>query len=226
MFSANGSSVKMETLKINSQLLQLPAEICNNEKVFNEFFSFETWKSLSPAIREHLTSNFLPDFCDSNLEEKEKTINTLLSRNIINFNTEVLSKLQNSLASGKLSNSNKKKHKKKLPNKREKLKSYDECQRISRMLKKLSKSRETILQTNSNKLVTSASTNCPRSAFYIYKCSTKRYFSELQNISMCDETGLSSDDLEDYSVINTGSKRRKTINKMVCLALAFGHNYV
>lgn len=217
MFTANGSSVQMETVKINSQLLQLPAEICSNEKIFDEFFSFETWKSLSPAIRDHLSSNFLPDFYDSNPEEKEKTINTLLSRNIINFNTEVLSKLQNSLASGKLSNSSKKKHKKSWPSRREKLKSYEDCQRICRMLKKLTDSRDQILQSNNNKLVISTSAHCPRSVFHIYKSSKKRYFSELQNISMCDDTGLSSDDLEDYSLVNTRGKRRKMHKNLVIL---------
>lgn len=216
MFSANGSSVKMETVKINSQLLQLPAEICSNEKIFDEFFSFETWKSLSPAIREHLTSNFLPDFCDGNRKEKEKTINILLSRKVLNFNVEVLSKLQKNLASGKLPNSNKKKQKNKWLKKREKLKGYEECQRICRMLKKLSNSRDRILQANSNKLEINSSANYPRSAFQIYKRSTKRYFNELEHISMCDDTGLSSDDLEEYNIINNRNKRCKMNQKLVC----------
>ncbi|XP_063706103.1 nuclear factor related to kappa-B-binding protein isoform X2 [Culicoides brevitarsis] len=209
MFSEN-SGVDMETVKINSHTLQLPAELCSNEAIFNQFFSFETWKSLSPAIREHLTSNFLPDFCDDNLEEKEKTINTLLSRQIVNFNTEVLSKLQRSLASGHGSTGNKKKHKKRWPSKRDKIKSFEECQRVCRMMKKLSKSRSSCLfESNSNKIVLNTSEHSPRSAFQIYRRSIKRYFSELENLSMLDDAELSSDDLEDYHVIEMGCKRRK-----------------
>lgn len=184
--------------------------------------------SLSPAIREHLTSNFLPDFCDNNRKEKEKTMNLLLSRNIVNFNTEVLSKLQKSLASGTIANSNKKKkHKKNWRNKREKLKSYEECQRVCRMLKKLSNARDSILQTNTSKLVINSSVSCPRSAFHIYTRSTKRYFSELENISMCDDTGLSSDDLEEqtyadlHNISNSGTKRRKMNQKLVCFYVIF-----
>lgn len=205
-------------MKINSHSLQLPSELCGSETIFNEFFSFETWKSLSPAIREHLTSNFLPDFCDDNIEEKEKTINTLLSRRIVNFNTEVLAKLQSSLASGKLQSSSKKKHKKGWPNKRDKLKSFEECQRICQMLKKLSKSRKTFLfEADGKKVELNSSAHSPRSAFQIYKRSMKRYFNELENISMVDDAELSPDDLEEYHVISMGNKRRKTNTKMVSI---------
>lgn len=167
MFSFKKPTIEIETVKINSHCLQLPKEICSNPKVFDEFFSFETWKSLSSPVREHLTSNFLPDFCEDNSEESEKTLNMLLSRKIKNFDIEVLNELQKNLTRGSLSSI--KKNKKNKLNKKGKLKGFDECQKIFRLNKKLMNARNKLLSGNNSDLLTKNLSGYPLSAIKIYK---------------------------------------------------------
>uniref|UniRef100_A0A336LWB3 CSON005634 protein n=1 Tax=Culicoides sonorensis TaxID=179676 RepID=A0A336LWB3_CULSO len=149
----------MEVVKINSEALQLPKEICKNVTLFDEFFSLNTWNCLSPAIREHLTSNFLPDFCENNTKEKDKTINLLLSRKLKKFNMEALTKLHKHFST----KSRLKKNLKRLINK-EQFRGYDECQRICRLFKNLKNSRKFFLKS-SDKSLFNLSMNIPGSTF-------------------------------------------------------------
>ncbi|XP_034232417.1 uncharacterized protein LOC117640193 isoform X3 [Thrips palmi] len=75
---------KLEDCKVNGTVLQLPQGLCEQEDVFQQLLSHETWKNLSSANREHL-KKFLPTFTSNNDAEQEASLQLLFSGENMRF---------------------------------------------------------------------------------------------------------------------------------------------
>lgn len=75
---------KLEDCKVNGTVLQLPQGLCEQEDVFQQLLSHETWKNISSASREHL-KKFLPNFKSNNDAEQEATLQLLFSGENVRF---------------------------------------------------------------------------------------------------------------------------------------------
>ncbi|KAF4520073.1 hypothetical protein B566_EDAN007930 [Ephemera danica] len=94
-------SDRIEEVCLGSERLTLPQGLCENQEIFNEFFSLDTWNNvLSNEQREHL-KQFLPSFPQNEEKEQEETINNLFSRSNFKFGNP-LSKLCSDLHNGYL----------------------------------------------------------------------------------------------------------------------------
>jgi nuclear factor related to kappa-B-binding protein len=101
--SSSGSndfeSNNFEKAKIENELLQLPKGLCENADIFNEFFSVDTWNTLSADIQGHLL-NFLPKFEENVDEENNATLQELFTGQLERFGQTPLNKLQQDLEAG------------------------------------------------------------------------------------------------------------------------------
>lgn len=135
---------QFESTKITTEIINLPKELCEDKNVFNEFFSLETWHSLSDPIRKHL-GMFLPAFTDNVEFEKRSTIESLFSNRITRFGSCPLERLQRMLEDGncrpEISTLNKSIAKAERREQR-----FQECERLTDLARKVSISRERTLR--------------------------------------------------------------------------------
>lgn len=200
----------LDTVKILSETLQLPSGLCRNKAIFDEFFSLATWNSLSPAIRDHLLSNFLPEFFEDNKDEKDSTIEMLLSKNITRFDVCMLSKFQKDLANEDLTPKSIK-IKMKQSKKDRRKRTFEECERVYCLSKKLIRSKENILkEVSCIKIEPTNETDYDvHPTSLIYKKSKKRYYEELASISISNGNDLSSDEMDEYEMHSIKIKKRR-----------------
>lgn len=135
---------QFESTKITTEIINLPKELCEDKSVFNEFFSLETWHSLSDPIRKHL-GLFLPAFSDNVESERRNTIEALFSNRITRFGSCPLERLQRMLEEGncrpEISTLNKSIAKAERREQR-----FQECERLTEVARKVSMSRERTLR--------------------------------------------------------------------------------
>lgn len=77
---------RLEDAIVCGQRLQLPQGLCENSKVFKEFFSARMWNSLTDASRQHL-KQFLPSFPENDNTEKNVTLQKLFNCEQIGFSS-------------------------------------------------------------------------------------------------------------------------------------------
>ncbi|XP_055380378.1 nuclear factor related to kappa-B-binding protein [Condylostylus longicornis] len=141
----------LELAKICGQTLHLPKGLCENEDIFKEFFSLDTWNQVPSNFQAFLKNKFLPVFPEgaNNEMEQTKTIKMLFNNEINSFNKSPLSILQKNLEDGnyrpdliKIRESIEKS--KRIENK------FKECERVSKLSKTLMISREKLLRAAYN----------------------------------------------------------------------------
>ncbi|XP_058836675.1 uncharacterized protein LOC131693122 isoform X4 [Topomyia yanbarensis] len=91
--SLKDSSRQFESTKITTEIIKLPKDLCEDQAIFREFFSLDTWNCLSNPIQKHLCS-FLPMFTGTIDYEILNTIEALFSNKITRFDYCPLKKLQ------------------------------------------------------------------------------------------------------------------------------------
>ncbi|XP_062544809.1 nuclear factor related to kappa-B-binding protein isoform X2 [Armigeres subalbatus] len=136
---------QFESTKITTEIINLPKELCEDKEVFKEFFSMETWHSLSDPIRKHL-GMYLPMFTDNIEFEKKSIIESLFNNRLTRFDSCPLERLQRMLEEGncrpEISTLNKSIAKAERREQR-----FQECERLTEVARKVSMSRERILRT-------------------------------------------------------------------------------
>ncbi|XP_065082462.1 nuclear factor related to kappa-B-binding protein [Ochlerotatus camptorhynchus] len=183
------SRKQFESTKITTEIINLPKELCEDKTVFKEFFSLDTWHSLSDPIRKHL-GLFLPMFTDNIEFEKNSTIESLFSNRITRFGSCPLERLQQSLEEGncrpEISTLNKSIAKAERREQR-----FQESERLTELARKVSVSRERTLR----KVCQNTQPNELSSSQYVYAAKSplfssanalrakKRYLQEISSIA-------------------------------------------
>ena len=225
-----GNQEDYELVKLLTETFNLPKDLCEDPEIFREFFSMDTWNTLSDDIQNTLASNLLPTFPDHDDYEKQRTIQMLFNNEIERFGQTPLNTFQANLEDGNFRPDILKLNKSlKRANEREQR--YQECERVSRLAKDLHSSRTELLKLAYSqpaggitklrsvgavpKLSSSAAANRAK----------KRYFQEITSIT--EELGVSaqfSDD-ENYPEGPSPSlttKQKMTISGLVVSLLFYG----
>ncbi|XP_012161990.1 uncharacterized protein LOC101457654 [Ceratitis capitata] len=151
-YTSDSEDLQLDTLeqaKINNEVLRLPRGLCENDKIFDEFFSVETWNDLPEAMRIRL-DQYLPNF--SNLLthqevdlEKQRTLLMLFNGELRRFGRSPLIDLQHGLEDGNfrpdilhlrqnIAKSRRREHR------------FQRCEHLSRLARELFLSRERLLR--------------------------------------------------------------------------------
>lgn len=89
---------KLETVHLCGSRFQLPQGLCERTDIFYEFFSAQTWNSLSEVNKQHLR-DFLPTFPENDEQEKNVTLQKLFDGDTFRF-TNPLQDFHNHLKAG------------------------------------------------------------------------------------------------------------------------------
>lgn len=190
--------IPLESTRILKQQIELPKGLCENPKIFNEFFSLDTWNNLPIPIKEHLC-RFLPQFSNnSNENEHEQaiTIAKLFNNNINRFSSSPLIDFQRNLEEGNY-RPDISRLRTNIQKSLRREQKFQEYERISRMSQSLLVSREKLLRVAYDTAPTAA-LRVDRIIHPTPKLSStvaslrakKRYFQEISNIA--DGVGLNS----------------------------------
>lgn len=205
--------VKFENLRIENESVQIPEELCRNKEIFKEFFSLNTWNNLSKAVKEHLTSNFLPENLTSP-QIQQSTITELFSGGLKRFTIAPMQKLQEDLEKGAYRKTMLK-HKQKSIKRRRRKQRFLEHLRVLKLAKTLRKSKQNLLTSNESQAKLSKKLDCFESSEKtfndIFQKSRKRYYSELSMVlrEVGDDFDLSSDEESEIQKLYAMKKRQK-----------------
>lgn len=75
----------LEEILLGNEIVEIPSDLFENEEIFNQFFSSETWNELLPEDVKLSLLKFLPTFDENDLEEKTKTIDMLFGKEKFHF---------------------------------------------------------------------------------------------------------------------------------------------
>jgi len=81
--------VVMEEVRLGSNTVELPSDLYENEDIFNQFFSIDTWNDLLPEEVKLGLLNLLPSFPVDDIDEKAKTIEMLFGKENFHFGNPV-----------------------------------------------------------------------------------------------------------------------------------------
>jgi len=94
-----GNEPVLEEVLLGSRTVEIPSDLYENEDIFNQFFSIDTWNDLlSEEVKLGLL-NLLPSFPADDIDEKAKTIEMLFGKENFHFGNP-LSKFRNDLLAG------------------------------------------------------------------------------------------------------------------------------
>eukprot|EP00092_Neocalanus_flemingeri_P094512 GFUD01120196.1.p1 GENE.GFUD01120196.1~~GFUD01120196.1.p1 ORF type:complete len:859 (-),score=207.49 GFUD01120196.1:242-2818(-) len=94
-----GNEVVMEEILLGKSTVELPSDLYENEELFNQFFSIDTWNDLLPEEVKLGLLNLLPSFPTDDIDEKAKTIEMLFGKDNFHFGNPV-EKFRQDLLSG------------------------------------------------------------------------------------------------------------------------------
>nr|XP_014097055.2 uncharacterized protein LOC106622416 isoform X1 [Bactrocera oleae]XP_014097056.2 uncharacterized protein LOC106622416 isoform X1 [Bactrocera oleae]XP_014097057.2 uncharacterized protein LOC106622416 isoform X1 [Bactrocera oleae] len=139
----------LELAKIRNELLRLPRGLCENMKIFHEFFSIDTWNNIPEAIRASLEKH-LPDFTNMLTTqeisvEMQRTLSMLFNGDLMRFGHSPLFDLQQELESGNF-RPDVLKLRQSIAKSRRREQRFQRCERLSQLAKELFLSRERLLQ--------------------------------------------------------------------------------
>jgi len=83
------NEVVMEEVRLGNNTIELPSDLYENEKLFNQFFSIDTWNDLLPEEVKLGLLNLLPSFPSDDIDEKAKTIEMLFGKENFHFGNPV-----------------------------------------------------------------------------------------------------------------------------------------
>ena len=86
----NGEHEQVEEVLLGDSLLEIPRDLFENEDIFNQFFSIETWNDHLPEDLKLKLFNHLPEFPENDDEEKLKTIEMLFDKEVFHFSNPLL----------------------------------------------------------------------------------------------------------------------------------------
>lgn len=84
-----GNEVVMEEILLGNNTVELPSDLYENEELFNQFFSIDTWNDLLPEEVKLGLLNLLPSFPTDDIDEKAKTIEMLFGKENFHFGNPV-----------------------------------------------------------------------------------------------------------------------------------------
>merc|ERR1719427_672608 len=79
------NEVVMEEIFLGKSTVELPSDLYENEELFHQFFSIDTWNDLLPEEVKLGLLNLLPTFPADDIDEKAKTIEMLFAKENILF---------------------------------------------------------------------------------------------------------------------------------------------
>uniref|UniRef100_A0A2S2QUV8 Nuclear factor related to kappa-B-binding protein n=1 Tax=Sipha flava TaxID=143950 RepID=A0A2S2QUV8_9HEMI len=186
-------SLKTETVVANKTELSLPVGMCEDEEVFKQLFSVNSWVCLSDQQKQHL-KNFLPTFPENDLMEKEITLRMLFGGQSFRFGVNPIDDFHDKLKNG---------HyrpdivKMKSLLRRTLKKEYRKNQRIHSFntLKKLLSGRTKIIDILNGVSTTSTINTGGSNSYTMHQQVRRRYFRELSDIKhlVGDDSDNSSD---------------------------------
>jgi hypothetical protein len=80
-----GNDVVMEEVLLGKHTVDVPSDLYENENIFNQFFSVDTWNDLLPEEVKIGLLDLLPSFPDEDIDEKVKTIEMLFGNENFHF---------------------------------------------------------------------------------------------------------------------------------------------
>lgn len=204
-------SQSLEPARILKQNLELPKGLCENPLIFNEFFSLDTWKCLPDHMKDQLKP-FLPNFSEVCADEKEAqretniTVQKLFTNQITRFESSPLIDFQQNLEEGNY-RPDISRLRGNIQKSQRREQRFQQCERISRLAKSLTVSREHLLRAaydgaDFNSLRQNSKYNVSPKKLTTTAAATrakKRYFDEIA--SLLEDVGLDVDltDDENYS---------------------------
>merc|ERR1712098_74125 len=93
-----GNEPVLEEVLLGNRTVEIPSDLYENEDIFNQFFSIDTWNDLLSEVKLGLL-NLLPSFPEDDIDEKAKTIEMLFGKENFHFGNP-LSKFRNDLLAG------------------------------------------------------------------------------------------------------------------------------
>lgn len=222
---------RFEVAKILSEKFHLPKDLCENPEIFYEFFSVETWNTLSEEVQTLLMTNYLPNFPENDETEKLITLQALFTNEIVRFDQAPLETFQRNLEDGNY-RPDIAHYRKSIRKAEEREQRFQECERISRIAKNLMISREKLLRSaymtppGTTPIRVSRNVNpVPKlSSSAVTQRAKKRYFQEINEIA--EEIGIVgplSDD-ENYPEgppTPLTRKQKKQLNMMQVCAIEY-----
>lgn len=214
-------SDNIEIAKILDHKFYLPKDLCEHSEIFREFFSLDTWNTLSSSEKSHL-SDLLPEFPENNEAERVTTIQQFFGNTLSRFNQTKLDAFHNNLQDGNY-RPDIAHYRKSILKAEEREQKIQECERISLLAEKLVCSREKLLRNayrcsaGSMPPIPHTSTSVPRlSSSSATMRATRRYFQEITKLT--EELGLvASDDevIPDGMQMQLTKKQIKHFNEQV-----------
>lgn len=200
-------SRSLEPARILKQNFELPKGLCENPKIFHEFFSLDTWECLPDHMQDQLKA-YLPQFTgiisDPREEQHENnvTLQKLFTNQITRFNSSPLIDFQKNLEEGNY-RPDISRLRANIRKSQRREQRFQECERISRLAKSLVVSREKLLRMAYD----SPPDVCLRVDNQIPKLATsaaaarakKRYFKEISSIMEDVGLDVSFSDDENYA---------------------------
>ncbi|XP_067641416.1 nuclear factor related to kappa-B-binding protein [Eurosta solidaginis] len=198
----------IELATILKETLRLPRGLCENAKIFCEFFSAETWNLLPIPIRERL-QQLLPHFTNlvtpqEEAFERQRTLIMLFNGDLKRFGHTPLTDLQRELEDGNY-RPDVLKLRQSIAKSRRREQRFQKCERISQFAKDLFLSRERLLRKAYKSapdtiLRTERNTKRQQNTLHVDTklCtvrSRKRYHKELKNIT--EQLGVKAGDLSE-----------------------------
>lgn len=226
------SSQSLEPARILKENLELPKGLCENPRIFNEFFSLDTWRCLPDHMKDQLKP-LLPNFSDVCANDKKEiqretnvTVQKLFTNQLSRFDSSPLIDFQRNLEDGNYRpDISRLRANIKKSQRREQR--FQNCERISHLAKSLAVSREKLLRAaydgiaietikKNNKQKTSP-LNLKTNAAAMR--SKKRYFEEISKIR--EDVGLDSDlsDDDNYAGEPIKKIKRNIANNQVSLSM-------
>lgn len=223
------SSQSLEPARILKQNLELPKGLCENPRIFSEFFSLDTWRCLPDHMKDQLKP-LLPNFSEICANDKKEiqretniTIQKLFTNQLSRFDSSPLVDFQRNLEDGNYRpDISRLRANIKKSQRREQR--FQNCERISQLAKSLVVSREQLLRAayDGNAIETIKRNN--KKKMSPLKLTTnaaairskKRYFEEISKIR--EEVGLDSDLSDDDDFLDEPVKKikRSMTNNQVC----------
>lgn len=189
----------VEVAKILDQKFHLPKNLCEHSEIFREFFSLDTWNSLTGEERSRL-SNFLPQFPENIEQERNETVQQLFANTLTRFSQTPLDVFHNNLQDGNY-RPDIAHYRKSILHAEEREQRIRECERISELSEKLVSSREKLLRSayrcpaGSFPQLPQSCTSVPRlSSSSASMRANRRYFQEIAKLT--EELGLPLSDEE------------------------------
>lgn len=144
------SSQSLEPARILKQNLELPKGLCENQAIFEEFFSLDTWNCLPDHMKDQLRP-FMPRFTSATTSPQEEqhqqmlTIQKLFTNQIARFDASPLVDFRKNLEEGNY-RADISRLRTNIRKSQRREQRFQHCERISRLAKSLAVSREQLLR--------------------------------------------------------------------------------